>query len=403
MHIGFACHFKPALVESLLDAPSRALCRSAGGRANIPVANLIPALLRRGHRITVFSAEPSVRSPMELSGPGLTLILLPHRPSPLRTALDHFRRERAALAAAIRQIGPDLVHGHWTQNGHSLAALDSGLPALVTIHDAALTCEWLNRGYRPDRIVIGLQRLLMTRAVIRRSRRLVAVSPYVADHVKRVFRFSGDLHVIPNPLPFGDYAALRLARTRKCDPLRPVFADISGWGRLKNVTTLLKAFRIVRNRLPGARLLLFGMGLEESGRGSTWAARRGLAGGVEFRGALPHAELLNRLADEADALIHLSYAESFGMTLCEALALDIPVIASNTTGIPWTLQPLTDGLLHDVTHPEQAAAAMLKLAQRACPPPDPAVRTTLQGRFDSDVIAARLELLYLSMTGGPAA
>lgn len=403
MHIGFVCHFKPALVESLLDAPSRPLSREAGGRDNVPVANLIPALLQRGHRVTVFSAEPSVPRPLTLSGPGLTLVLVPHRPNALATALDHFRQERAALVAAIREAGPDLVHGHWTQNGHSLAALDSGLPAVVTVHDAALACEWLNRGYRPDRLLIGLQRLLMTRQVIRRSRRLIAVSPYVTAHVKRVFRFSGDLNVIPNPLPFADYVPLRAARTRTCDPARPVFADIAGWGRLKNVTTLLRAFRLVRNRLPGARLILFGNGLEERGRGWSWADPRGLADGVEFRGPRPHADLLNSLANEADALVHLARIESFGMTLCEALALDIPVIAGNNSGIPWTLQPLTDGLLRDVTDPDEAGAAMLKLVEKGCSKPDPNVRATLEARFDSAVVAARLETLYRSMTGGPTA
>jgi glycosyltransferase involved in cell wall biosynthesis len=394
MHIGFVCQFKPALVAPLLDASCRELAETIGGRNNTPVANIIPVLLERGHTLTIFAAEPSIPRPIRLSGPGLTLEMLPHRASQLLASLDHFRRERAALREAILKTRPDIVHGHWTQTGHALAALDSGLPAVTTVHDAALTCEWYNRGLRPDRILIGLERILMTRIVTRRSRHLIAVSPYVADHLRRVFGYAGDVTVIPNPMPFDAYAPLRAARTRRPDPTRPVFADVSAWGRIKNVSILLRAFRLVKDRIPDARLILIGPDLDSGGKGWTWAVRHALADGVEFRGPLSHTELLGQLATEVDVFVHLAPVESFGMALCEALALDIPVIASHSTGIPWTVSPLTEGLLRRAGDPEEVAAAMLRSIETGASSPPPAIRKNMEARFAPPVVSAQLEAVY---------
>jgi glycosyltransferase involved in cell wall biosynthesis len=395
MHIGFVCQFNPALAAPWLDPACREAARTAGGRRNAPVANLLPALLERGHRVTVFSAEPVLPAPLTLSGPALTLVRVPQRPAPFEPILDRYRAERLALVKAIRQAGPDVVHAHWTQTGHALAALDSGLPCWVTVHDTALLYEWYNRGWNPVRCLTSLQRLVMTLAVTRRARELIAVSPDVAAHLRRVFRYRRPIHVIPNPLPLPLYRSLRESRTRRPDPAAPVFADVAAWGRIKNTATLIRAFALVKRALPAARLLLFGTGLGPDGPGAAWARRNGLAlRGLEFRGPLDQAALLRTLAEEVDCLVHLALTEANCMALGEALSLGLPVIAGAVGGNAWTVAPHPARLVRNVRCPREAADAMLGIAREPPPPAAAAVWTAWENRLAPAAIAAQLESIY---------
>jgi glycosyltransferase involved in cell wall biosynthesis len=402
MHIGYVCQFNPAPVADLLDPACREAARTAGGRRNAPVANLLQALLQRGHRITVFSAEPTTTAPRTFTGPGLTLIRLPQRPAPFVATLDQFRVERKALLRAIREARPDVVHAHWTQTGHALAALDSGMPCWVTVHDTALIYEWYNRGWNPIRLLASLQRLAMTARIARRARSLIAVSPDVAAHLRRVFRYRGDLHVIPNPLPISLYRSIRETRHKLYDPATPVFADVTGWGRIKNTTTLLRAFQTVKARIPHARLLLFGTGLARGGPGQAWAERRGLnLSGVEFRGPLEQETMLRTLADEVDFVVHLALMEANCMAMGEALSISLPVLAGDVGGNAWTIRPHTPRLIRNVRCPGEAAEAMLRLTREGPSHPDPAVWAAWEKRVDPASIARQLETLYTGGSPGP--
>jgi glycosyltransferase involved in cell wall biosynthesis len=396
MHIGFACSFHPATAAPFLDQACREAALKAGGQRNAPVGNLLPALLRRGHRVTLFCLEQSLAAPLTLTGPALTVIQLPQRPGPFRATLDQFRTERAALASAIREVRPDVIHGHWTQTGHALAALDSGLPCHITVHDTALLYEWYNRGWNPVRQLAALQRLLMTARIARRARSLIAVSPDVASHLRRVFRYRGALHVIPNPLPAELYRPFREARNRRRDSAAPVFADVAAWGRIKNTTTLIRAFQRVKQRLPGARLLLFGVGLNEGGPAWSWANRHGLTlPGLEFRGPLEeHAVLHKTLADEVDFLVHMALTETFGMSMAEALSLDIPVIAGDVGGVRWALDALPGGWVKNVRDEREVAEAMLQIARAGPFRVDSAALAAWEARVAPDAVAQQLESLY---------
>ncbi|MGP2481157.1 hypothetical protein ACTUM2_15085, partial [Listeria monocytogenes] len=83
-----------------------------------------------------------------------------------------------------------------------------------------------------------------------------AVSPYVADHLRRFGFHAGTIDVIPNALPPALIHA-EIAR-RASGAAETVFAGIfsGGWDGLKNGATLIEAFAMVRRHLPGARLLL---------------------------------------------------------------------------------------------------------------------------------------------------
>ena len=95
--------------------------------------------------------------------------------------------------------------------------------------------------------------------------------------------------------------------------------------------------------LPDARLLIAGSGPEE-GRLRALAARLGVAGRVEFLGALPQ-QRLRTLYSGADALVLASSREGWANVLLEAMACGAPVVASNVWGTPEVVAAPEAGVL----------------------------------------------------------
>ena len=401
MHIGFVTRFKPANLKACLNAADQPGTDRLKGRNNTVLINLIPSLLARGHRISVFAAEPETAESLRFSGDRLTVRVVPCRVMAAQPALRGYRRERAALVQVIREEKPDLLHAHWLHDGHAAAALDSGLPTLIMEHGALLTSLRDNGLLGPRHILDSLARMHMTWTVCRRSRHMSAVSPYTAEHLRRYFRYTRPIHIIPTPFPFETWRSWKTETRRPYDPARPVFADIARWGRLKNTTTLLQSFARVRRVIPGARLILFGGGLGSAGPAGRWAKRQGLEGGVTFQSPLPYEDLMRKLAGDCDCLVHLSRIETFCNVVCEALAFDVPVIAGRVGGIPWAVDPVPVTFLRDVTDPEEAATAMIRQAR------DPAMgqprgwAAQLERRYAPERIAELVEGIYTQVLARP--
>ncbi|MEO8599564.1 MAG: glycosyltransferase family 4 protein [bacterium] len=69
---------------------------------------------------------------------------------------------------------------------------------------------------------------------------------------------------------------------------------------------------------------------------------------VFFHGLIPHNQVMSELA-VTDLLAHPAVVESFGMTIAEAMALGIPVVAGRISGaIPWVLGEGSEEMLVDV-------------------------------------------------------
>ncbi len=321
-----------------------------------PMATLIEEYLRRGHRVSVFTLDPTTPLPRTFQGDRLTIHVGRFRTRARHRAMDFFAAERADLVSAMREEPCDIVHAHWTYE-FALAAIASGSPYVVTAHDAPLrVLRFLPDAYRGYRFLMALW-------VARRARYLTAVSPYVAEHYRRVLRYRRPIKVVPNGLPDGLFAIGD--KRSKVSNEGLVFATVlTGWGKLKNGRVALQAFDKVRKAIPEARLLMFGLGHGRGEEGAVWARRNGLSRDVEFVGAIQHPILLKRLASEVDVLVHPSLEEAHPLSVSEAMALSIPVIGgARSGGVPFTLEDGKAGLLADVRSPADVARAMLRLGR----------------------------------------
>jgi glycosyltransferase involved in cell wall biosynthesis len=289
----------------------------------------------------------------------------------------------------MREDPCDLIHANWTYE-FALAALGSGKPTLVTAHDAPF------RVLRYSRDAYRALRTLMALNVARTAGTMTAVSADIAGHFRRFLGHREPIDVIPNFLSDEVFAlgADRMERRQT----GPVFASVlTGWGKMKNGAAALQAFASVRERFTSSKLLMFGTGFEENAAAHLWASRKGLTCGVEFIGSVPHSELLKRLADEVDVLVHPSLVEALSVSVMEGMALGLPVIAGEQTGgMKYLLEGGQAGVLVDVGSVPELAEAMIQLGcdsslrQRF----GVAGRKSALLRFRADIVIPQYERVY---------
>ncbi len=361
LHIGIAGPIETCDVAQWVSNPE-VLPQAA--QSSTLLITLIRELLSRGHRVSAFSLDASLASNMEstvyASGGRFSIYCAPLRRRSIRTEqgvrgriLDLYRLERAALVAAMRRAAPDVVHAHW-QYEYGWAAIDSGIPHVVTCHDA----PWRVLRMMPNAYRFG--RLLMARHVLGRARVVTAVSPYLAQAVSGMT--TAGIDVVPNATAG---AAPLIARQPRQAPPPSSPAHVvmisSGWGKLKNEVAGLRAMQRMQQFHPRLQCHLVGPDFGPGHAGARWVAENGQGQSFHLHGRLTGAEV-QTLLGRMDLLIHPSLEESFGMTLAEAMSHGVPVVAgARSGGVAWVTGNGAAGRLVDVKSAHQICDASLAL------------------------------------------
>jgi glycosyltransferase involved in cell wall biosynthesis len=386
----------PQLADLLDD--SAVIPTGLGGTPPLPE---IRALIERGHDVSIVTLDPGVTSEVVLRGDRLTVYVGPFRQR--RAARDGFRTERQFVAQKLLQCSPEVVHAHWTYE-FALGALASGIPTVVTAHDAplvALRHHLPNSHARPflGQVPSAFHwsvRAAMAALVARRANHLIAVSPYVERHFRHALRYRGEITVLPNLM------SPTLGRPGSIKEPSPTegtqfITILSSWSALKNGAAAIEAFAEVRGRVPHASLRMIGHGFEPGGPAESWAAERFLTDGIMFVGPLTHDLVLDSLA-RADILVHPALEESCCMVIAEAQLSGVAVIGgAHSGGVPWQLDYNRAGRLVDVQTTSSLAKAMKELAL------DAATRSRLvrdgadlaRKRHDQERLITSIEALLL--------
>lgn len=340
MHIGIVGPIATADIAHLIEGDMSGLPLGCTGAPFM--ATLIGELLRLGHRVSAFTLSNelplSLREAVIARGPNFTLSYSPARsrawrPNGLRLGriLDLYAYECSHMRRAIEQAAPDVVHAHWTYE-FALAALQTGLPHVVTCHDSPYTIAKFYSREKPAHSLFRWLRVLMARKVFRQARSLTAVSSYMRDEVQGMTPVP--IVLVPNPV---DAFALALGRVRMA-PLSPRFAMVcNGWQARKNPQPAMQAFARFRKCHPVAELHMYGNDFGVGQTAEIWSTQQGTAAGMVFHGAIPHKQLLEALSN-SDLLLHPSLEESFGLSIAEAMAMGLPVVAGESSGaVPWVV------------------------------------------------------------------
>lgn len=320
------------------------------GHGGHSVTELVLSLAPLVDQLDLITLDPTLAAPLELRGGKFRCSVGPLRRSARSRGVDFFAAERAFIADRLQHLQPDVVSAHWTYE-YALGALDSGNRVLITVRD------WAPTILRHEHDAYRAMRLIMQFMTFARGREFAAVSPYMARKVERFTRRA--CGVLPNALGSSWFDHEATTPSGKV-----VLAVNNGFGRRKNVQSLLRAWPLVLEREPTAELLLVGSGYEFQGAAYRWAMRRGLAEAVRFLGSQPR-EQLPGLLRSSSVFAHPALEESFGMVVLEAMAMGVPVLGGQAGGaVPWLLADGA-GVLVDVRRPRLIADGIVRLLAEA--------------------------------------
>jgi glycosyltransferase involved in cell wall biosynthesis len=187
-----------------------------------------------------------------------------------------------------------------------------------------------------------------------RTKNLAVVSPYLAENWRKQMFWKKQISILPN------FTSVELLQGKNMLPMdKKTVLCISDSSRLKNVKTLVKAWKDVRAIYPTANLKLVGNGLGMGQEIHQWAKLNRLSDGIEWIGYIDHSLIVQELS-QANILCHPSLEESHSLVLVEALARGLPVIGGKHSGaVPWTIG--NSGLLVDVKSNSEIANAIVEL------------------------------------------
>jgi L-malate glycosyltransferase len=267
-----------------------------------------------------------------------------------------------ALATKMAKVAEtenlDLLHVHYAIP-HSISAIlareslkpKRQLPVITTLHGTDITLVGADRSYLP-----------ITRYGIVQSDGVTAISHYLKAATKEIFQFD-DIEVIPNFICQTTYARHPVEELRSSlAPVgEPLLVHVSNFRPVKRPVDCVEILARVVKKGVSTRLVMVGDGSER-----TNVEHRARCLGVYdkciFVGKQPN--IVDYLS-AADVLLLPSEQESFGLAALEAMACEVPVIASRVGGIPEVVTDGETGFLSEVGDVEKMAADAARLLSDA--------------------------------------
>ena len=333
------------------------VCYASLGGSGVVATELARALAGRGHEVHLISSEPPFRWKADVPRLSFEPVVVPSYPL--------FREPQylLALANTIARVAEsrrlDIVHAHYAVPHATAAYLadqmlmsSAGMVpprTMTTLHGTDITLVGSDPSYAR---VVAFS--------IEQSHGVTAVSESLkADSIAAV-GVRKPIRVIPNFLDCSEYRRRVDERLRDelCPPgTQAVIAHMSNFRPVKRLDTVLDVFRRLRQKGVAARLLLIGDGPVRP-QIEQMASAYSLANDVIFAGEQQDPV---RWLSVADLFLLPSAQESFGLAALEAMACEVPVIASNAGGLPEIVEHGVTGFVC----PIDAAGQMAQHAVRS--------------------------------------
>jgi L-malate glycosyltransferase len=323
------------------------VCYPTFGGSGVVATELGKALAEKGHRIHFITYSQPVR--LDHFSENISY----HEVAATQYALFDYIPYESALTSKLVDVARyeklDILHVHYAIPHASvaymakqiLAAQGIILPVVTTLHGTDITLVGRDASYEP-----------VVTFAINHSDGVTAVSDSLRKDTYKNFQVVKDIEVIHNFIDLRRFAKQTKDHFRKA--IAPngekLIVHTSNFRKVKRVQDVVKVFQQVSKKI-NAKLLLIGDGPE---RHNIEQLTRDLdiCDDVRFLGK---QDMVEEILSVCDLFIMPSETESFGLAALEAMACQVPVISSNSGGMPELNINGVTGFMSDVADVDDMA------------------------------------------------
>ena len=329
------------------------VCYPTFGGSGVVATELGLELSKRGHEIHFITYSQPVRLELLSSNVHFHEVHVPEYP------LFHYQPYELALSSKLVDMvklhGIELFHVHYAIP-HAYAAYmaqqmleDEGIivPIVTTLHGTDITLVGSHPFYKPA-----------VTFSINKSDAVTSVSESLKKDTLRLFDIKKEIHVVPNfiDLEKQEPKFTDCQRGMMAEENERIITHISNFREVKRIPDVIKIFYNIQKELP-AKLMLVGEGPEKEGA-ELLVDELGLTDRVVFLG---NSNEIDRILCFTDLFLLPSETESFGLVALEAMASSVPVISTNTGGLPEVNEDGFSGYLSDVGSVNDMSANAVKI------------------------------------------
>lgn len=330
------------------------VCYPTFGGSGVVATELGLELAQRGHEIHFITYQQPVRLAQ------MSKNVFYHEVKVQEYPLFHYQPYELALSSKLVDMVKlhriELLHVHY-----AIPHAYAGYMAKQMLREEGIHIPMVTTLHGTDITLVGSHPHYKTAVTfsINQSDIVTSVSASLKQATLELFNVHKEIHVIPN---FIELDKATIAPGLPCcrDVLaregERIITHISNFRKVKRIPDIIRIFAKIREKIP-ARLMMVGDGPERE-KAERLIEKHGLQEHVIFFG---NSNEIDRILNYTDLFLLPSETESFGLAALEAMAWGVPVISTNTGGLPEVNFDGTSGYLSEVGDIEEMAQNALKI------------------------------------------
>ncbi|HNR75333.1 MAG TPA: N-acetyl-alpha-D-glucosaminyl L-malate synthase BshA [Cyclobacteriaceae bacterium] len=302
------------------------VCYPTFGGSGVVATELGKALAKEGHQVHFITYSQPSR--LDFLNENLFYHEVEFRSYPLFEYPPYELALASKMVSVVKNEGLDLLHVHYAIPHASAAYMAKQIlkthgiyiPVVTTLHGTDITLVGKDASYEP---VVTFS--------INQSDGVTSVSEDLKRETYHSFKITNEIEVIPNFIDLEKFKKQKKDHFKKaiCPHGEALIVHISNFRKVKRIMDVVHVFNNIHKEIP-SKLLMIGDGPERQ-PAETLARELGINDAVRFLGKL---EAVEEVLSVADLFLMPSEKESFGLAALEAMACEVPVISTNTGGLP---------------------------------------------------------------------
>ena len=303
------------------------VCYPTFGGSGVVATELGLELAKKGYEIHFITYSQPVRLALLNANLHYHEVHVPEYP------LFHYQPYELALSSklvdVVKYYNIDVLHVHYAiphayagyMAKKMLAEEGIHLPMITTLHGTDITLVGNHPFYKP---AVSFS--------INKSDFVTSVSNSLKEDTFRLFNINKEIEVIPNFIeikPENTQEVVKCDRAMMAQPHEKIITHISNFRKVKRIEDVVKIFYNIQKEVP-SKLMMVGDGPEKQ-KAEYLCQTLGILDKVIFFG---NSSEIDKILCYSDLFLLPSETESFGLAALEAMACGVPVISSNSGGLP---------------------------------------------------------------------